>query len=48
MSMDEKTFVKLIFLLLRITLNDAYLLLNFMVKKYYFFYNPNEYSIYQL
>ena len=48
MNMDEKTFVKLIFLLLRITLNDAYLLLIFMVKKYYFFYNPNESSIYQL
>ena len=48
MNMDEKTFVKLIFLLLRITLNDAYLLLIFMVKKYYFFYNPNESSRYQL
>ncbi len=46
--MDEKTFVKLIFLLLRNTLNDEYLLLLFIVKKYYFIYNPNEYSIYQL
>ena len=48
MNMDEKTFVKLIFLLLRNTLNDEYLLLFFIVNKYYFIYNPNEYSIYQL
>ena len=48
MNMDEKTFVKLIFLLLRNTLNDLYLLLFFIVKKYYFFYNPNESDIYQL
>ena len=48
MNMDEKTLVKLIFLLLRNTLNDEYLLLFFIVKKYYYIYNPNEYCIYQL
>ena len=37
MNMDEKAFVKLIFLLLRNTLNDVYVLLIIMVKKYYFF-----------
>ena len=48
MNMDEETLVNIKFLLLRNTLNVAYLLLFFIVKKYYFFYNHNECSIYQL